>query len=313
MIHLLSTLVLIFATTTFGDNLPKSSSGGGRSEMNGYKFSQFSDFAEKWKLVTARYRVDTGEFRLTYADPVAWKVLSAGKTDYPDGAKFAKIGYALGKDPIFTSSLIPKEIQRFQFMIRNAKKHKETDGWGYAIFDYNGKTFTGEDRAASLSCAACHKVAEARGYVFSEIMNTTAGSKLSAKTVSAKLVYETVPTASLPEKLKSMISADHKEVRSLTGELRTHIFLGTLDEIRPALAEEAAKAKLPAVLLGDKKPLFSAVYLDEKNEAQCKEKQVAFIAVQFPPSNLAIGMNVQAEASRGKPGVPSRTPFCYSP
>src|SRR6185436_10943563 len=60
-----------------------------KDEMNGYKLSDFPDFEKKWKLVTVRFRKDTGEMRFTYANDLAFENLQKGVIDYPDGAIFA--------------------------------------------------------------------------------------------------------------------------------------------------------------------------------------------------------------------------------
>ncbi len=107
----------------------------GKLEMNGFLFSDFGQFEKNWKLVTVRYRQDTGELRFTYANPKAWKAMSSGKAEYPDGSIFAKTGYMTDDDPSFTSSKIPSGSRRYQFMVKNKKKYKDQDGWGYALFD----------------------------------------------------------------------------------------------------------------------------------------------------------------------------------
>jgi hypothetical protein len=59
--------------------------------------------------------------RLTYANDVAMKTLKNGKTDYPDGAVFGKTGIHTGSDPQFESSAVPKDIRRYQLMVRDKK------------------------------------------------------------------------------------------------------------------------------------------------------------------------------------------------
>ena len=98
--------------------------------MSGYTFNDYRDFQKNWKLVTVRYRKDTDEMRFTYANDLAYSTLMSGKTDYPDGAVFAKIGFKTEPDPAFSSSAVPSGIRRYQFMVRDSKKHTSTNGWG---------------------------------------------------------------------------------------------------------------------------------------------------------------------------------------
>ncbi len=43
----------------------------GKTVMNGINFYDCKDFQTKWSLVTIRFRKDTGEMRLTYANELA--------------------------------------------------------------------------------------------------------------------------------------------------------------------------------------------------------------------------------------------------
>jgi hypothetical protein len=53
-------------------------------------------------------------------------------------------------------------------MVRDARLYADTGGWGYEVFDKDGRagTLTPEGRAA---CHACHTKAKAKGFVFTEL------------------------------------------------------------------------------------------------------------------------------------------------
>ena len=91
---------------------------GQSDTMNGYSLKQYEGFEKNWRLVTVRYRKDTGEMRLTYANELAWKTLSEGRINYPKGAVFAKIGVKTESDPAFAASLSPegtrKRVERWR-------------------------------------------------------------------------------------------------------------------------------------------------------------------------------------------------------
>jgi hypothetical protein len=135
--------------------------------MNGIKMSQFPGFAEKWHLVTVRYRKDSNEMRFTYANDLAWKSLQSLKPNYPDGAVFAKIGMMSEADPSFPSSVVPSGAKRFQFMVRDKAKYSDTDGWGYALFDDRGRLFNDDVKIRTQACVACHRIVPERDFVFS--------------------------------------------------------------------------------------------------------------------------------------------------
>lgn len=155
--------LLIFESIPLFAQASEKDEFAGRTQMNGHELKEFAGFERNWKLVTVRFRKDTGEMRFTYANDLAWKALMSGATDYPKGSVFAKIGLATLEDPSFASSAVPSGARRYQFMVRDKTKYSETDGWGYALFDANGKTFPGEPKEASLACAACHHIVPERG------------------------------------------------------------------------------------------------------------------------------------------------------
>lgn len=221
----------------------------GLKQMNGYKFTDYVGFQKKWNLVTVRFRKDTGELRFTYANPLAWKTLLSGKTDYPDGAVFAKIGYMSETDPLFPSSAVPSGARRYQFMVRNTKKHKETEGWGYALFDSHGLTFPEDPKVQTQACAACHRIAPEREYVFSQPMepSLTIKAMRAAYKAENKFEFAEYTKSSLPKQLQDLLDKNEK-VNSLEGPLRKNIFQGTLDEVTPILVESVVKNKTSSVL-----------------------------------------------------------------
>lgn len=251
---------------------------GGLDSMNGMAFKDYSDFASKWNFVTVRYRKDTGEMRLTYANDAAWKTLNAGSTDYPEGAMFAKIGLMTADDPAFVSSLVPSGAQRYQLMIKNKEKFKDTDGWGYALFDDRGKTFDGDPKEKAEACHACHKMVPERDYVFSQPIHLKIGMPFNMKmnmsppaneqVIASRVVFETVKADTLPEQLKKQLPADVNEVRLLRGEMEKSLFYGTIDEIRPTLAVELLRSKLPTALVAKDGKLFSLVVKGQKPECE---------------------------------------------
>lgn len=248
----------------------------GKNSMNGYRLEDFKGFQKDWHFVTVRYRKDTGEMRWTYANDIAWKALTdGGGKHYPDGAVFAKIGLATQEDPDFISSAVPSGARRFQLMVKDAKKHAETDGWGYALFDQSGRTF-GEDPADQvMACHACHAVVPHRDYVFSQPVNLEIDMTAFGRAAEALpenlggLTFETVSIDELSNKVRGILPPGVKEVRLLQGKMREHMFQGTLDEIRPMLAREALASKLPAALVSEKGDRFSLVLPEPKDGAGC--------------------------------------------
>lgn len=242
----------------------------GKDEMNGIAWKDFRGFPEKWELVTIRFRKDTGEMRITYANPIAMKALKEGKTEYPDGAVFAKTGIHTGVDPQFISSVVPKGIRRYQLMVKNRKMYSGTHGWGYALFDPEGKTFNEDPKITQDACYACHTIVENRGDVFSQHFSTTRYVKPifthEEKKVNS-ISYVTRAVTSLPEHIRKLIPAFAKEVRWVEMEiLRKHVFQGTLDEMRPLLEHESMQSKVPAIFASKDEKRFVFVFPGKSDE-----------------------------------------------
>lgn len=280
-----SLLVLSFFLSSFAVAGSGAPGFAGRDEMNGLRFKDYADFHSKWHLVTVRFRKDTGEQRFTYANDLAWSVLKNGKTDYPDGAAFGKIGFATQDDPAFPSSAVPSGSRRYQLMVKDSKKYASTDGWGYALFDKTGKTFGEDPSKAVIACQACHRAASAKGYVFSQMMTMDAGEKLAPpSTVPSPVVsfveFEDLSGNKLPATLRADLPLG-KTIRSVRGSLRDHLFQGTLDEIRPQLALEAIRTGKPAALLSRDNQYYSIVFVDSSSRecAAATPGAMSFVAI----------------------------------
>jgi hypothetical protein len=233
--------------------------------MNGIQLNDFTGFEKNWRLVTVRFRKDTQEMRWTFANDLAWKTLSSGSIEYPVGAVFAKIGAATHEDSQFPSSAIPSGARRYQFMVRDNEKYKETGGWGYALFDVEGNLFPDPIKETSMACFACHQIVSNRGQVFSQPFLFSGGSSaliestfLSEKKGFRVINFEWKNTNLLSKKLKSQLPPDFKKIRVVSDKaIRKNIFHGTLDEIRPRLELEAYTESAPAALISEDGSQFS--------------------------------------------------------
>jgi hypothetical protein len=235
----------------------------GKDSMNDINFSDYKGFEQKWALVTIRFRKDTGEMRLTYANESAMKTLLSGSISYPDGAVFAKIGIHTGVDAQFISSVVPTGIRRYQFMLKDKKKYAATGGWSYGLFDPEGKTFAEEPKASQDACYACHTMVENRGDVFSQPFSLTKNIKMPSSSVEhavSKIEYKWHKTKDLPKNVLKYIPSKFSKVRFISNTiLRKKIFQGTLDEMKPILEHEVRKEKAPAMLLSQDGKRFVVV------------------------------------------------------
>jgi hypothetical protein len=263
-----------------------------RGDESQIRLKPYAQFEKDWKLVTVRFRKDSGELRFTYANPIAWKHMSdrlSGKTaaPYPTGAVFAKTGIATQEDESFPSSAVPKGVRRFQLMVRDQKKYAQTDGWGYALFAEDGQRAPGDLKQTALACAACHKSVPEREFVFSVPMTGLAPkSAYLAPSSSRKWTFHDAELKNLPAGVVRHLPVGVKVVRLLSGEVTAHVFEGTLDEIRPLLTKESHQANKPALLLSENRKHYSLVFaktVDSRvvmnQEKECQTGETMFLAI----------------------------------
>jgi hypothetical protein len=95
----------------------------------------------------------------------------------PDGAKMAKLHWTQKMSELFPQATVPGALVNVDFMVKDSKRFADSGGWGYAVFDYDAAsdtfkpgTMTGvPPQGNDAKCgAACHTIAKARDYVFTE-------------------------------------------------------------------------------------------------------------------------------------------------
>jgi Cytochrome P460 len=150
---------------------------------NGLAFSEFRGY-EDWQFVAPSQTDAQNVMRVILANPVMIKAyregIPANGKPFPDGSKIAKIEWRPRKitDAPFsaaTPDTVPGILTEVEFIEKNAKRFADSNGWGYAVFDYDaasdtfapgtlaGKPPQGNDAKCG---AACHKLAAAKDYIF---------------------------------------------------------------------------------------------------------------------------------------------------
>ena len=150
---------------------------------NGLAFSEFRGY-EDWQVVAPSQTDAAKVMRVILANPVMMKAYREGipgnGKPFPDGSKIAKIEWEPRKitDAPFSASMpdtVPGPLTEVELIEKNAKRFSDTNGWGYAVFDYDAAsdtftpgTLTGKPpQGNDAKCgAACHKLAAATDYIF---------------------------------------------------------------------------------------------------------------------------------------------------
>lgn len=221
---------------------------------------RFANFWKNWHFVSARWRQDVREIRLTYANDLAWKTLSEQRTDYPLGAMFGKLVYPAEEDLALPSSLMASnKLSRFMVMLWDPS-HKKVgaDGWVYVRFinpdpnlpqDKNSTGIWGVMAQKEInSCVECHSRAYDRGNVFSQPQFLFRDKSQNVQVKDTKVLSnrfgdsmkeikpEAVPRIAM-NLIQSLPDWKDRKIMGYVGDF----FTGALGEMGPVLTKLAQK------------------------------------------------------------------------
>lgn len=127
---------------------------------------QYTDAFKNWKVISMSTLFDHS-IRVIYGNDIAVKAIETENFHpWPDGSIVVK---SVWKQENFADGEVRAgEFVNAQFMVKNAKKYTDTEGWGFAKFSGNDLHPTGKTASfAKESCIACHRqLAEKTGYLF---------------------------------------------------------------------------------------------------------------------------------------------------
>jgi hypothetical protein len=140
---------------------------------NGIGFSEFRGY-EQWQDVAVS-ATDNG-IKAILANPVmiqAYKdgVPGNGKS-FPEGSMVVKIQWYKVQNPVSPYSVeVPSTLKSVAFIEKNSKRFPNTNGWGYAEFDYDTTSHTfkayGSDSSFGQKvCYQCHTRVKDRDFIF---------------------------------------------------------------------------------------------------------------------------------------------------
>ena len=144
----------------------------------GLAFSEFRGY-EGWQAISISRNEKV--VAVILGNPVMIEAYRAGipgnGKPVPDGAKMAKIHWTAKQNQFFPEATVPGNLLNVDFMVKDSKRFADSGGWGWAVFDYDGESDTFKPGTLSgtppqgndAKCGvACHTVAKARDYVFTE-------------------------------------------------------------------------------------------------------------------------------------------------
>jgi hypothetical protein len=145
----------------------------------GLAFSEFRGY-EDWAVVAVHHTDDL--VKVVVGNPVTMGAFRAGipanGKPFPDGSKMAKVEWRPKKSPDAPYDItVPGPVYDLDFMVKDAKRFADSGGWGYAVFKHDAasglyapatrthKPPQGNDAKCG---SACHTIAKAKDYVFTE-------------------------------------------------------------------------------------------------------------------------------------------------
>ena len=111
---------------------------------------------------------------------------------FPDGSKMAKIHWAPKQNQFFPDASVPGHLPDVDFMVKDSKRFADSNGWGYAVFDYDAASDTFKPGTLAskppqendVKCGfACHTIVKTKDYVFTEYGKRWAGHSVSRPTL----------------------------------------------------------------------------------------------------------------------------------
>ena len=133
--------------------------------------SLYSDYMS-WKVVAPSYREDKSHIRIITGNDIAVAALRSGIKPLPDGSVLAKVAWKTEKHPKFPVATEPGAFVQVEFMVKDAKKYKETGGWGFARFVGNELKPYGKDATFVGECFGCHLPVADNDYLFTKYAKT---------------------------------------------------------------------------------------------------------------------------------------------
>jgi hypothetical protein len=131
-------------------------------EFNGFPFDPTF---ENWKPISTTDRGDNNTFRFILGNEIAVKAARSGKiSPWPDGANFAKIAWE--QEPGPDGLMHPGKFVQVELMLKDAKRYKDTEGWGWGRWRGLDLKPYGSDARFVNECIACHRPVRGNDYVY---------------------------------------------------------------------------------------------------------------------------------------------------
>jgi mono/diheme cytochrome c family protein len=133
----------------------------------------FDPAFETWRPISFTDRGDNNTFRFVLGNDIAVKGAQAGNiAPWPDGTGFAKVAWQqeLGADGL----VHPGRFVQVELMLKNARRYKDTDGWGWGRWRGLDLKPYGKDARFVSECTGCHMPMRGNDFVYTLPMTRAA-------------------------------------------------------------------------------------------------------------------------------------------
>jgi cytochrome c2 len=126
----------------------------------------YTDDYKNWEVISATNRFDNGTMRIIYGNAITVKAIKENKINpWPEGSVIVKVVWnKLPEDK--NGEVRTGDFNNAQFMVKDSKKFKDTEGWGFARFSTPKLLAYGKNVGFATECINCHQLASKTGFVF---------------------------------------------------------------------------------------------------------------------------------------------------
>ena len=136
----------------------------------GIAFSDFRGY-EDWADVSSSHTDE--RLKVIVGNPVMINAFKAGipgnGQPFPDGSMIVKLQWSQKKSTEAPFAVdVPDAFKEVFVMEKDSKRFAKSNGWGYAVFNYDATsdTYTPDPKALSDCGNACHTTVKAKDYIF---------------------------------------------------------------------------------------------------------------------------------------------------
>jgi len=157
-------LAVLIATAVYAQDKYSLKSPGGIA------FSDFRGY-EDWADISSSRTDD--RLKVIVGNPTVINAFKSGipgnGQPFPDGSMIAKLQWSQKKSteaPFVVD--VPDAFKEIFVMEKDSKRFAKSNGWGYAVFNYDATsgTYTPDPKALSDCGNACHTAVKAKDYIF---------------------------------------------------------------------------------------------------------------------------------------------------